>query len=302
MISISNSLKGATNMTTIGIIGPGAVGTGIAHALKGCSIHVDLLGKRDETLIFHEYATKETFPITVKALNTTDMQYDWLIIAVKTTQLDAILADVNRCIHKDTRIILAQNGYGQHEKIKHTYVYPAVVYISGQKEGQHITHFRDYRLQIQKDTFTEALQQICAQSPLTLELKPHIEQQIWYKLLVNLGINSITALSRDTAQVLKQASMAKLCRQLIEEGRKVAEAEGIHFDTTITTDIMHIYAGYPDDMGTSMYYDLMHHRPLEIENIQGYILRQAQKHHLDVPYLTMAHTLLQYEHQKAMRL
>lgn len=119
-------------MTTIGIIGPGAVGTGIAHALSG-ALHVDLLGRRDETLTFYEYATKETFPIQVKALHTTHQTYDWLIIAVKTTQLDAVLSDVQRLIHPNTRIILAQNGYGQHEKIKHTFIYPAVVYISGQK-------------------------------------------------------------------------------------------------------------------------------------------------------------------------
>ncbi|RIO45420.1 oxidoreductase [Staphylococcus hyicus] len=286
-------------MTTIGIIGPGAVGTGIAHALEDSAFLVDLLGKREETLTFYEYATKETFPITVKALNTTDMQYDWLIIAVKTTQLDAILSDVQRLIHPHTRIILAQNGYGQHEKIKHAYVYPAVVYISGQKEGTCITHFRDYRLKIQKDAHTEALQQKIAETQLTLDLEPHIERQIWYKLLVNLGINSVTALSRDTAIVLKSLSMSQLCRQLIEEGRKVAEAEGIHFDAHTVEEIMTIYAGYPDDMGTSMYYDVMNQRPLEVENIQGYILRQAQKHHIDIPYLTMAHTLLDYQHQKA---
>ncbi|UWF56667.1 oxidoreductase [Staphylococcus hyicus] len=289
-------------MTTIGIIGPGAVGSGIAHALEGSAFRVDLLGKREETLTFYEYATKETFPIEVKALNTTQTPYDWLIIAVKTTQLDAILSDVQCLIHPHTRIILAQNGYGQHEKIKHSLIYPAVVYISGQKAGTRITHFRDYRLKIQKDAHTEALQQKIAETQLTLDLDPHIERQIWYKLLVNLGINSLTALSRDTAIVLKSSSMSQLCRQLIEEGQKVAEAEGIHFDAHTVEEIMTIYAGYPNDMGTSMYYDLMSQRPLEVENIQGYILRQAQKHHLDVPYLTMAHTLLHYEHQKAMRL
>ena len=49
-------------------------------------------------------------------------------------------------------------------------------------------------------------------------------------------------------------------------------AEGITLPDTIVEDIMHIYAGYPDHMGTSMYYDVINHQPLEVEAIQGFIL------------------------------
>lgn len=286
-------------MTTLAIIGPGAVGTSLAHALENCPLDVDLLGRRDETLTFHEYATSETHTIKVKALQNAKKRYDWLMIAVKTTQLDAILPDIARLIHPNTRIILAQNGYGQHQKISHPYVYPAVVYISGQKEAQQVTHFRDYRLLIEQNPSTQALQDIVKPSLLDLRLESDIGAHIWYKLLVNLGINSVTALARETAKVLQDEAMAELCRHLIEEGRQVAQAEGIHFTPSLVEDIMHIYAGYPDDMGTSMYYDLMHQRPLEVENIQGYLYQCATKHQLNTPHLAMAYTLLHYEHQKA---
>lgn len=57
-------------------------------------------------------------------------------------------------------------------------------------------------------------------------------------------------------------------------------AEGITLPDTIVEDIMHIYAGYPDHMGTSMYYDVINHQPLEVEAIQGFIYRKARTHHL----------------------
>ena len=66
---------------------------------------------------------------------------------------------------------------------------------------------------------------------------------------MNLGINSITALGHNTAQILKINEVKHLCRQLLKEGHQVAEASGIQFPHTIVDDIMQIYAGYPDHMG-----------------------------------------------------
>lgn len=125
-----------------------------------------------------------------------------------------------------------------------------------------MTHFRDYKLHLQSDAVTEQLAQAFSATKLELVLEPYIQQAIWYKLIVNLGINTVTALGRDTARVLKDERMAELCHQLLIEGEQVARAEGIHFDMDFVTSIMNIYAGYPDEMGTSMYYDTMNQHPL----------------------------------------
>lgn len=119
-----------------------------------------------------------------------------------------------------------------------------------------------------------------------------MKKKIWYKLLVNLGINSITALGRNTAQILKINEVNNLCRKLLTEGIQVAKAEGIHFSNTIVEDIMNIYAGYPNQMGTSMYYDVIANQPLEVEAIQGFIYRQARKHQLNTPHLDTIYALL----------
>lgn len=46
-------------------------------------------------------------------------------------------------------------------------------------------------------------------------------------------------------------------------------------------------------MGTSMYYDIVDGRSLEIDGIQGYLFYKARKHHLNTPILdTIYHLLL----------
>ncbi|HCV3902347.1 TPA: oxidoreductase, partial [Staphylococcus aureus] len=117
-------------------------------------------------------------------------------------------------------------------------------------------------------------------------------QAIWYKLLVNLGINSITALGRQTVAIMHNPEIRTLCRQLLLDGCRVAQAEGLNFSEQTVDTIMTIYQGYPDEMGTSMYYDIAHQQPLEVEAIQGFIYRRAREHNLDTPYLDTIYSFL----------
>lgn len=72
----------------------------------------------------------------------------------------------------------------------------------------------------------------------------------------------------------------------------MARAEGLNFDVNTLNSIMTIYEGYPDQMGTSMYYDITSGRPLEMESIQGYIYRKAQEYNITTPYLNMVYAFI----------
>ena len=277
-----------------GIIGPGAVGTTIAYELlrNFNSNQVHLFGKKEGEVLYQQRDTKEKAVIHTEALARFNDTLDVLFIAVKTHQLDRVIEQMEHVIDDDTVIILAQNGHGQIEKIEHPHVYQAVVYISGQKTNESVVHFRDRIMQLQEDEYTIELAEQLADTRLEFQLQSHIETYIWYKLLVNLGINSVTAVGRQTASILKVPEIRNLCRNLLEEGQRIAEAAGIVLPETIVEDIMKIYAGYPDDMGTSMYYDIINGAPLEVDAIQGFIYRTGQSLDLYTPYLETIYSIL----------
>ncbi|RZI01735.1 oxidoreductase [Staphylococcus condimenti] len=277
-----------------GIIGPGAVGTTIAYELlrNFNSNQVHLFGKKEGEVLYQQRDTKEKAVIHTEALARFNDTLDVLFIAVKTHQLDRVIEQMEHVIDDDTVIILAQNGHGQIEKIEHPHVYQAVVYISGQKTDESVVHFRDRIMQLQEDEYTIELAEQLADTRLEFQLQSHIETYIWYKLLVNLGINSVTAVGRQTASILKVPEIRNLCRNLLEEGQRIAEAAGIVLPETIVEDIMKIYAGYPDDMGTSMYYDIINGAPLEVDAIQGFIYRTGQSLDLYTPYLETIYSIL----------
>ncbi|PTI77958.1 hypothetical protein BU119_11110 [Staphylococcus xylosus] len=125
-----------------------------------------------------------------------------------------------------------------------------------------------------------------------ISLLDDIEKAIWYKLLVNLAINSVTALSRSTASVLTIPGINNLCENLLREGIEIAKFENVIFGEEIVTEIMTIYEGYPNAMGTSMYYDILDNKPLEIEGIQGFLYNKARLHDLQTPTLDTIYPLL----------
>ncbi|MDU9418516.1 oxidoreductase [Staphylococcus lloydii] len=286
-------------MTKFAIIGPGAVGSTIAFELQQHFDDTLLLGRQEATLSYYPGNHMPMHQLQVQSLTAMTAKVDVLFVAVKTYQLNTIIEDIKRITHQDSIIVLAQNGRTNLETLTLPNVYQAVVYISGQKEQNTVTHFRDERLHVQDSPQTRNLAQLLAPTNLELKLESHIEDTIWYKLLVNLGINTVTALTQSTAKVLKDNKVNHLCRQLIDEGAHVALAEGVNLPKDIVTQIMSIYEGYPDEMGTSMYYDIIAGRALEVEAIQGYIYRTGQKHNLAIPTITTTYTLLHgYLHSK----
>ena len=283
---------------TIAIIGPGAVGTTIAAEIKKVLPETQLIGRYDKTMSYFPENTTHRFDIEVTSYDRVKQLFDVIIIAVKTHQLDSVIKQLSTIAHKDSLIILAQNGYGQVERIPYPNVFQAVVYISGQKINRQIKHFRDYQLYIQDNTLTRQFKNEIIGSKLNVTLEPNIEMKIWYKLLVNLGINSITALGHQPTKILQYPHMTELCRHILADGVQVAYSEGIYFNETIIGDIMNIYAGYSNEMGSSMYYDVMNGNPLEIDAIQGYIYRRARYHQLKTPYLDTVYTFLSAYHIK----
>lgn len=280
-------------MYKFGVIGPGAVGSVIGEALQNSGHHVTFIGRKKGEVCIERVDKPENTTFPVEAIFKVDTVFDYLFITVKGTQLEGIMPYLDKLTHESTVCILCQNGYGQLERFRIPGdVYQAVVYISGQKKGNTVTHFRDRILILPDNTVTKKLKEVVAATNLDIQLRANYQNEIWYKLIVNVAINSVTALSRNTALILQEEKVQSLCKRLIQEGIKIAAAEGVYFQEKITEEIMQIYAGYPSQMGTSMYYDMINGQAMEVDYIQGFLYEKSRDHDLDTPCLDTVYSLL----------
>ncbi|TDM05269.1 oxidoreductase [Macrococcus lamae] len=281
---------------TYAVIGPGAVGTVIAYEISKVA-EVTLFGRQEQQIILSSNTIDHKVNVSSLVLN--DQTFDVIFVAVKVTKLAAIISSLKQMCHEETTIILCQNGMGQLDMLTDFNAVQAVVYISGQKTDQHVKHFQDKTLIVPND---ETMQRISSELSVTeLQLIPSDDfaQKLWFKLLVNLGINTVTSLTKNTVHILELPEMNKFIEQLIQEGIEIARAEGQSFDERTTREIMNIYKTYPKDMGTSMYYDTVAGVPLEYHYIQGELKRLAGLHNIHTPLLDICCILLEgYQYKR----
>lgn len=274
------------------IIGAGAVGSILYYLLKdNHDIDIDIYAKEERKL----YITKNDVPIETNKrtkILPSKTQYDTIYICVKATAIHTIIEDVQNMCHDHTNIIICQNGISQVDLFNHLYTYHAVVYISGQKKHNEVIYFQDNTLILPNDEKLRTLKRYTDMSQLNIILDDKHSEKQWFKLLVNLGINTITALTKNTAQVLELNQIESLIEQLLEEGYKVARRHGIALGDDTIENIMAIYKTYHPLMGTSMYYDVYENRLTEFEYIQGYIHQLAVLYQLHTPILNTVTVLL----------
>ncbi|MGV2874293.1 oxidoreductase [Macrococcus capreoli] len=279
-------------MIDIAIIGAGAVGSIILHLIKDSHFQIDIFATEIRDINIEKDGVILPTGFTTKTLTKANKQYDIIFITTKAFMIDRIMPNIESMIHEDTKIIICQNGYSQNERFQHSIVFHAAVYISGQKMQDKVIYFRDNKLVLPINPHTQTIQNAFKDTQLNIILAEDYLSQIWFKLLVNLGINSMTALTQNTAQIQKVPEIQQLIIQLLKEGVMVANAESQHFNDTTIDQILSIYAGYPDHMGTSMYYDMLNQSPTEYEFIQGYIYERARYHHLATPTLDIIYAIL----------
>lgn len=285
----------------IAVIGIGAVGSVIAREMMMLPHDITLFGRsRKEGFTIQEDGERRHYPYTIEDISAYEGDaFDIIFIATKATALKSISGIIPAMAHRDTEVILCENGMGFDEYFDAPV--PAVVYISGQKREDRIEHFQDARLLIgdrplpYTDRIIDDLENTTG---VELEIKKTEDfRRIRYeKLLINLGINSLTALSSNTAKIFDLENVTDLTRRLLREGLDIINRKGEIIDPSFIDKALSIYQSYNREMGTSMYYDVMAEARTEYMYIQKYF--QQHKGDLDTPVLDIIVTLLdayQYE-------
>jgi 2-dehydropantoate 2-reductase len=115
------------------------------------------------------------------------------------------------------------------------------------------------------------------------EVAEDIRSVIWKKLLINVGINAITALTGiKNGQLLDLEDSRWLSRTAVTEAMAVAGARGITVPDDAVETVLKV-ADATRDNRSSMGQDVDHHRRTEIDAINGAIVSLAEKEGIPVP-------------------
>lgn len=145
----------------------------------------------------------------------------------------------------------------------------------------------------------EQLSQAFQAAGLSAPVEPDIRRNIWRKLVNNLALNPVSALTRATVQtMLNDPPVRALLRAIIEEGLAIARASGA--DPGVDADERLKWAEHIADVKTSMLQDLQARRPLELEPIAGAALELARYYGVAVPHTETVYGLTKLLERNAL--
>ncbi|KPK28715.1 MAG: hypothetical protein AMJ61_01390 [Desulfobacterales bacterium SG8_35_2] len=295
----------------VAIIGPGALGTLLAASLtikldqsSNPALDLWLLDYKPDRaqylnehgLILEEGNRKQTCGAKV----TVDPQeigpVDIIFLCVKSPQVAAGLQQAVKLVQDDTLLVTLQNGIGHLELLKDRQKLPSVVLgVTAQGANMvaqgHVHHAGDGLTRIgflKSVSFTKSLllAKICNllnYGGIETVIVDNILDYLWTKLLINVGINALTAINRcPNGKLLDSAASQEKLTAAVREGETVARALGIELvddPLALTLDVCRKTA----QNLSSMLQDVNNKRPTEIDAINGEIAAAGRKLGIPTP-------------------
>lgn len=220
---------------------------------------------------------------------------DLAIVFVKSTITDIAVEGNKSILGKDTLVLTLQNGLGNIEKINKVVDISQII-VGTSANGasfvepgkiRHSGHGGTVLGEITGEE-TERIKEIHKIMDLdelgNAKISQNVMSLIWEKLIVNCGINPLTALTNmKNGQLLENKESEEILENIVAEAIMVAEKSNIklNFDNA---DYCKEVCRATSENTSSMLSDVLNNRKTEIMNINGAIVRIGEKLGIDTPY------------------
>ncbi|MFP4482756.1 MAG: ketopantoate reductase family protein [Thermovirgaceae bacterium] len=218
---------------------------------------------------------------------------DLLVVFVKATITEEAMEEARGLVGDKTVVLTLQNGLGNIEKIgavvgKDKVMAGTTGHGSTMLGPGHIRHAGsgDTTLGELDGSKTERLEKVAEmfrKAGFSIILSSNVVGLIWDKLLVNIGINPLTALTGlRNGQLLDFAETEELLESLVSEAREVAKRQGIQLSCDPVEHTKDVCRRTKENM-SSMFQDVTKKRKTEIDVINGAIVEEGKKLGVETP-------------------
>ena len=119
---------------------------------------------------------------------------------------------------------------------------------------------------------------------LKAQVRPDMRVALWEKFVLICGLSGLTALTRlPLGPVLACPETRALFQQAMEETEAVGRAEGVAVPEGQARKMMQFFAGSDPAIRGSLFYDLAAGRRLEIETLNGTVVRLGRERGVPTP-------------------
>jgi 2-dehydropantoate 2-reductase len=305
------------------IIGAGGIGCYYGALLQKAAHQVTLVARGEHLLAMQKHGLKIVHPdfsfhapVTAHSVETMleDIaadDFDLIILTIKGTQTESLLNQIQEWANagsRQTPLLSLQNGIeneslieqslgrkrtlgGLAVKIGGHVISPGVIEATGPAQvimGLWPNKPANSDLANRIEDFAN----VFIESGIPTTLTDNIELELWKKLLINNGVNPLSALTEmDTRTLTSHPVYGDIVYRLMLETAAVAEAVDVSIPAEDIDAMYQLICDF-DAIKTSMLVDKLKGRPLEIDAICGAILRRARQYKIDTPFTALINSLV----------
>ncbi len=248
---------------------------------NGLSIEVLSTG---ETLVARPKAS--TDPLAVKGA-------DIMIVFVKSTATEAVAEEFSHYAGPSTIVITLQNGVGNEELLRARFsegrtaagVTSQGATFLGPGKIRHAGKGPTYLcMSDKKNEKLFGIVKALNDAGFETHIEENIDNLIWSKLIINVGINALTALTGlQNGRLLDYQGTKDIMADLVNEAVAVAKAKGISLTYSDPLETVYDVAKKTAQNRSSMLQDFDRKSQSEIDFINFAIVREAEKRGISVP-------------------
>ena len=220
---------------------------------------------------------------------------DIVLIAVKSGQTEEAAELCKPLLGPETGVITLQNGVENEsqlvERLGREHVLGGVVYILSlimspgviRHSGQ-LARLLFGELDGSDSKRGRLFLTSCLNASIDAQFTNNIEAELWAKFVFLCPHNGMTALTRSPIGLVRNDPD---CRELLEAAARevmaVANAHGINIASGGISNFMNRFDNLPAEMTSSMYHDVVNGKPLELDWLNGSVVRLGRGHDVATP-------------------
>lgn len=284
------------------LVGPGAMGCLFAAFLTKSQQEIWLLDKNKERaekinqrgIIIEGISGNRQAQVKVVVDAKEIGQADLIIVAVKSYDTKQAISQVRPFLGENTKVLTLQNGVGNIEIISEVVGNEKVIggvtsqgatlldvgHIKHAGRGETVIGRIGGKIPVEM----RSIRELFNQAGLETRISRDIKGLLWSKLIINAGINALTAITRlNNGRLIEFEGTRRILRQAVTEAIRIAKRKRIKliYDDPLAKVEAVCEATGPNV--SSMLQDVLRKKRTEIDFINGVIVRQGQELGIPVP-------------------
>ena len=220
---------------------------------------------------------------------------DLVIFSVKTYQNAAAIPAMMPLVSEDTSILTLQNGVEAHAELARAAgpgrVLPGAAYIETQVEAPGVIRQVGDVVRVvfgevggERTSRSERVLDTFVKAGIRTELSSDVVKELWTKFLFISTLAGVTSAARASlSQLLQHEEARETVLASMREAEAVGRARGVNLDPDVVDSTMRYMETSAKDLHASMHTDLELGRPLELEALNGAVVRLGREVRVATP-------------------